>query len=295
MNDSATIYARVSTAQQEDGTSLDTQVAACLALAEERGWQVEQPHVFREQSSGADQERLLLTQVRRLVRLGVVKAVIVHSPDRLSRDPLHLMVMTEEFTEAGVKLLFVQGPSGTTAEDKLVRYILGYVGEKEREFITERTMRGKKSTAQNGRMPVGTEKGLYGYQYDPTTKQRTILHTEAAAVKNAFAWASQGISFYQIALRLNDQDIPTKSGSAWHPLTVKRMLTNTSYMGLDYYGKTRTRRTRGGGRTVEVLPEEEWVRIEGFTPPIIEEAVFTLARIHRRTRMDGVRTAEGGG
>ena len=197
MTDSAAIYARVSTAQQEDGTSLDTQIAACLALAEEGGWQVEQPHVFREQSSGADQERLLLTQVRRLARLGVVKAVIVHSPDRLSRDPLHLMVMTEEFTEAWVKLLFVQGPSGTTAEDKLVRYILGYVGEKEREFITERTMRGKKSTAQNGRMPVGTGKGLYGYQYDPTTKQRTILHTEAAAVKKAFAWASQGISLYQ--------------------------------------------------------------------------------------------------
>ena len=278
MTDSAAIYARVSTAQQEDGTSLDTQIAACLALAEERGLQVEQPHIFREQASGADQERLLLAQVRRLARLGVVKAVIVHSPDRLSRDPLHLMVMTEELIEAGVKLLFVQGPSGATAEDKLVRYILGYVGEKEREFITERTMRGKISTAQNGRMPVGAGKGLYGYQYDPVAKRRTILETEAEVAKNVFAWASHGVSLYQIALRLNDRDIPTKGGSAWHPLTVKRMLTNTSYMGLDYYGKTRTRRARGGGRTVKVLPEEEWMRIEGFTPPIIEEAVFTLVQ-----------------
>ena len=278
MTDSAAIYARVSTAQQEDGTSLDTQVAACLALAEERGWQVEQPHIFREQASGADQERHLLTQVRRLAGLGTIKAIIVHSPDRLSRDPLHLMVMTEELAEAGAKLLFVQGPSGTTAEDKLVRYILGYVGEKEREFITERTMRGKVSTAQNGRMPVGTGKGLYGYQYDPATKQRTILATEAEVVKKVFVWANEGISLYQIAIRLNEQDIPTKSGSAWHPLTLKRMLTNTSYMGLDYYGKTRVRKTRGRRRTVKVLPEEEWIRVEGFTPPIIDESIFALVQ-----------------
>ena len=278
MTDSAAIYARVSTAQQEDGTSLDTQIAACLALAGERGWQVDQPHIFREQASGADQERPLLTQLRRLVRLGTLNTIIVHSPDRLSRNPLHLMVMTEEFTEAGVKLLFVQGPSGATAEDKLVRYILGYVGEKEREFITERTMRGKISTAQNGRMPVGTGKGLYGYQYDPVAKRRTILETEAEVVKNVFAWASHGVSLYQIALRLNGKDIPTKSGSAWHPLTVKRMLTNSSYMGLDYYGKTRARKKPGGGRTIKVLPEEEWIRIEGFTPPIIEEYVFTLVQ-----------------
>ena len=106
----------------------------------------------------------------------------------------------------------------------------------------------------------------------------TVRHPLAEVVKNIFAWARQGVSLYQIALRLNDRDIPTKSGSAWHPLTVKRMLTNTSYIGLDYYGKTRTRRTRGGGRTVKALPKEEWMRIEGFTPPIIEEAVFTLVQ-----------------
>ncbi len=290
MDENAAIYARVSTAQQEEGTSLETQVAGCLAVAKERGWHVEQPHVFREQASGADEARPHLTQVRRLARLGTVKAVIVHSPDRLSRDPVHLMVMTEEFADAGATLLFVQGPSGTTAEDKLVRYILGYVGAKEREFITERTMRGKVSTAQNGRMPVGAGKGLYGYQYAPMTKRRTVLDAEAEVVKKVFAWASEGVSLYQIAIRLNDTGIPTKNGHAWHPLTLKRMLTNMSYIGLDYYGKTRARKTRGGRRTVDAVPEEGWIRVEGFTPPIIDESVF--ARVQERLKQPSNRRTQ---
>ena len=155
---------------------------------------------------------------------------------------------------------------------------MGYVGEKERQFIAERTMRGKVSTAMNGRMPVGAGSGLYGYEYDPRAKRRIVLDTEAAVVKNIFSWASQGVSLYQIATRLNSQDIQTKNGSQWHPLTVKRMLTNSAYTGVDYYGKTSSRKKPGGGRTLKTLPKEDWIRIEGFTPPIVDESVFALVQ-----------------
>ena len=277
-NNNAAIYARVSTAQQEDGTSLETQVDACLLRAAADGRKVELQHILREQASGADSDRRLLTQLRQLVRQGDVGTVLIYSPDRLSRNPLDLMVISEEFSEAGARLIFVQGPSGTSPEDKLVRYILGYVGEKEREFITERTMRGKVSTAKSGRMPVGTGKGLYGYNYDPVAKKRTVIETEAAVVKKIFQRASAGVSLYQIALGLNADGIPTKTGSRWHPLTVKRMVTNQAYIGVDYYGKTRSRKKRGGGRVTERLAQEQWVRVEDFTPPIIEETTFGLVQ-----------------
>lgn len=44
----------------------------------------------------------------------------VHSADRLSRDQLHLMIVSEEFSLAGAELIFAEGLSGNTAEDKLV-------------------------------------------------------------------------------------------------------------------------------------------------------------------------------
>ena len=277
-NNSAAIYARVSTAQQEDGTSLETQVDSCLGRAETDGLTVEVKHILREQATGADSDRRLLSELRQLVLQGGLDAVIVHSPDRLSRNPLDLMVISEEFSEAGAQLIFVQGPSAASPEDKLVRYILGYVGEKERELIAERTMRGKVSTAKNGRMPVGAGKGLYGYAYDPVAKKRTILPPEAAVVRKIFQQASAGVSLYQIAIGLNADEITTKTGSRWHPLTIKRMVTNQAYIGVDYYGKTRSHKKRGGKKVTEHLAQDQWVRVEDFTPPIIDESTFGLVQ-----------------
>ena len=172
--------------------------------------------------------------------------------------------MTEEFSSVGVQLIFVQGPSGDAPEDKLVRYILGYVGEKERAQIRERTNRGKVATARQRRMPIGTGKGLYGYTYQKETKRRTVSEFESEVVRRIFGWALEGASLYKIATRLNANDIPTKGGNKWHPLTVKRILTNEAYIGVDYYGRTKTQKLRGGGRVLDLVPREQWIKIEDF-------------------------------
>ena len=52
---------------------------------------------------------------------------------------------------------------------------------------------------------------------------------------------SEGVSTYQIALRLNDLDIPTKGGCKWHPLGVRRILQNRVYTGRSSTEKTGTR------------------------------------------------------
>ena len=108
------IYARVSTTQQRDGTSLGTQVAACQQIAERDGQSVMPDLVFKEQASGADTDRRMLTELRQLIREGKVTRIYVYSPDRLCRSPFDLMTLTEEFSAAGTQLTFVQGPSGNT-------------------------------------------------------------------------------------------------------------------------------------------------------------------------------------
>ena len=214
----AAIYARVSTpGQQEDGTSLETQVAGCKRLAEQRGFHVPSEYIFQEQASGADRARPILSRIQNMARKRELNALLVYSPDRLSRDPLHLMVVSEDLAALGVQVLFVEGPSGDTPEDKLVRYILGYVGEKERALIAERTTRGKRAVAAKGKMPTGTGRGLYGYNYDPASKERAILEAEATVVQKVFSLVAGGMSAYQVAQQLNQQGIPTKSGSNGTP------------------------------------------------------------------------------
>ncbi len=263
------IYARVSTAAQGTGTSLATQEQESRALVKEMGILDEEIIVWHERYSGAYLQRPMLTNVRESVRAGKLKMLIVHSPDRLSRDPDHMIVIAHELQEHGVRLIFVHGPSEESPDYKLLRYFFGYMGQRERAQIHEKTMRGKRAVARSGRMPNGTGLGLYGYDYDPHLRTRVINEAEAAQVRRIFRWASQGLSHYQIATRLNREGIPSKSGRRWHTMTVKRLLHNAAYTGVQYFGQNRRLRGPDGKRRLLAQPEDQWIEITNFTPAII--------------------------
>ena len=144
----------------------------------------------------------------------------------------------------------------------------------ERGRIKERTMRGKRTRARQGFMVQGTGSGIYGYRYVPETKKRVVYEPEAHAVRGMFEDCASNKSCYSIATRLNDEGIPSMKGGLWHPLTVKRILTNPAFKGTTYSG--RTRRIALGGkrqRTVE-RDEKDWIEIPDATPAIVTEALF---------------------
>jgi DNA invertase Pin-like site-specific DNA recombinase len=50
----AAIYVRVSTGAQEEGSSLQSQEAACRSFAAERGYDVDEAHVYAEVHTGVE-------------------------------------------------------------------------------------------------------------------------------------------------------------------------------------------------------------------------------------------------
>src|SRR5688572_7295320 len=98
----AAIYVRVSTsAQEEDGTSLDTQEQRCRAYALAYGYAIDEQHVYRETFSGIELwQRPKLTTLRDVVRRRDVDVVIAYAIDRLSRDPVHMGVIISEAEHA---------------------------------------------------------------------------------------------------------------------------------------------------------------------------------------------------
>ena len=268
-------YLRVSTMRQkEEGTSLDTQAAKCRRLKEADGYQGVPVDELREQASGADPDRPEFLKLRRMVADGVVAAVYANSPDRLTRDPVELIEFARLCEESGVKLRFVEGPSGTSNQDRLMQYLYGFVGQEERRLIVERTTRGKRAIAQSGRMPVGTGGGLFGYDYDKNTKRRTINEKEASIVRLMFYLSAFGLGILQICRKLNQAGITTRGGYWWSLRQAWKILTHTAYIGLDYYGRSRCRTVRGGKVIQTPQAPEEWTTIRGYSPPIMEEALF---------------------
>ncbi len=265
----AAIYCRVSTDDQErEGTSLKTQMKACLDYCHEKGYEISQR--FSEAYSGLTLDRPKLRELQGLIRAGNIDVIVIYCLDRISRDPTHGVILTQEFEKLGIALESVTEDISNSELGKLISYIRGFASKLEAEKIRERTMRGKMAHIENGRLPQGTGIGVYGYKWDKSAGRRTIIDHEAETVRKIFNMAIIGTSINRIAITLNESDNKTKSGSLWHRQTVKRVLNNRNYIGKTYFGQTK----RISKTKVEAQPEESWILLPDITPPIITDEIF---------------------
>ena len=122
---------------------------------------------------------------------------------------------------------------------KLITYIKGFAAKLEAEKIKERSIRGRKATAREGRIPGGFHI-TYGYNYVRVIKgergtRRVINETEANWVRDMYFWlVNEGLSTNQILFRLRAHNAPTKSGKIWNRRSVQSILTNPAYAGKTY-------------------------------------------------------------
>lgn len=273
----AAIYARVSTEDQErEGTSLGSQMEACLNKARGLGYETPQELTFTETFSGLTLDRPCLAELRRKARNRDIEAVIVHTPDRLSRVGEDILSLAKELRMDGVKLLFVKEQWEDTLNGKLVGFMLGWASEFEAAQIRERTIRGKLAKAKQGKQPGG--RAAYGYKL--RDGEHEINEKEAEVVRMVFDWlARDGMTLRAIQLRLNRLGIPTKEGKSWwQRATLFRIVRDPIYIGKWYYNKrmeapAKTKK----GATVQVLKaREQWIPVE--VPATIPEQTFEAAQ-----------------
>jgi site-specific DNA recombinase len=282
----AAIYARVSSPEQEEGVSLETQVEACITAARAQGYEVSHDLILKEVHSGADLwGRPMLSQIREWSRRGKIDAVFCYSIDRLTRDPTHLIILVEEFERFGVALELIQEPVDASPEGMLIQYVRGYAAKVEREKIKERTLRGKRAKLQGGKL-IGA-KPLYGYRLEEG--RRVIVPEEARIVKMIFGWAVEGVPIREIARRLTIHGVPSPTGNVrWSKSTISRILRNEAYVGRTYAW-----RWKREGKTVRERPREEWIELPlGTTPPIVDSSVWEEAqvRLQRNKELSARRT-----
>ena len=155
----AAIYCRVSTDDQEkEGTSLQTQLEACLKYCQSKGYEV--VYHFSEAYSGLTLDRPKLNELRELIRNDQVEVVVIYCLDRLSRDPTHGVILIQEMEKHNVTLEAVTEDIDNSELGKLISYIRGFSSKLEAEKIRERTMRGKQEYVKMGKLPIGTGKGF---------------------------------------------------------------------------------------------------------------------------------------
>ena len=309
----AAIYARVSSDQQKEDKTIASQTAALVAFASSHGYGVPDDWIFEDEGfSGATLVRPGLERVRDLVAEGQVQAVLVLSPDRLSRKYAYQVLLTEEWLRQGVETIFVNAPQSHSPEDQLLLQFQGMIAEYERAQILERSRRGKRHRAKQGEASV-LSAAPYGYRYVRKTDDRAayfeVIEAQAEVVRQVYdLYTVQALSIGAITRRLNELGVPTrKEQSCWERSTVWAMLRNPAYRGTACFGKTqesarqrrssravrmRVRPPRRGARTQRETPRDQWIQIP--VPALVDERTFDLAqeRLQDNKRLAPRRTIE---
>src|SRR5215471_11402987 len=141
----AAIYARVSSEQQADEHTIDSQVAALRTRVTEDALQLSAEREFLDEGySGATLVRPALERLRDLAAAGGIDRLYVHSPDRLARRYAYQALLLDEFHSAGVEVVFLNRALGQSPEDELLLQVQGMVAEYERAKILELSRRGKR-------------------------------------------------------------------------------------------------------------------------------------------------------
>jgi len=290
----AALYARVSSQQQREDHTIDSQVVALQQYATEHGYVVPEEWIFLDEGySGALLLRPGLERLRDLVAQGQPEALLIYSPDRLARKYAYQVLLVEEMGRCGIDVVFLKSPRGDSPEDELLLQFQGMIAEYERAQIAERSRRGKIHRARAG--DVGVLSGApYGYRYvrksATTAPYYEIIESEAQVVRDIFrVYTREGYTIQGVAQLLTEQGVPTRTGkSRWDRSTIWGILRNPAYKGRAAFGKTRvadrptklTRpaRKRGGPSprpAREERPREEWITVP--VPAIIDEITFALA------------------
>jgi site-specific DNA recombinase len=309
----AAIYARVSSDQQKEDKTIASQTAALVAFASSQGYSVPAEWIFEDEGfSGATLVRPGLERVRDLVAEGQVHAVLVLSPDRLSRKYAYQVLLTEEWLRHGVQTIFIKAPQSQTPEDQLLLQFQGMIAEYERAQILERSRRGKRHRAKQGEVSV-LSGAPYGYRYVRKTEERAayyeVIEAQAEVVRQVFdLYTAQALSIGAITRRLNELAVPTRKEQAcWERTTIWAMLRNPAYRGTACFGKTqeatrqdrdnravrlRVHPPRRAPRPLQEAPKDQWIQIP--VPALVDERTFDLAqeRLQDNKRFSPRRTVE---
>jgi len=301
------IYSRVSSEQQAEAATIDSQVAALQErIANDGLTLVTEMRFLDEGYSGATLIRPALERLRDVAATGAIDCLYVHSPDRLARKYAYQVLLLDEFQRCGVEVIFLNHPLGQTPEEDLLLQVQGMVAEYERAKILERSRRGKLHAARHGSVNV-LSGAPYGYRYvscrdgDGEARYEIVLE-EARVIRQIFEWVGRdGLSIGEVCRRLKEQGIPSPKGkSYWDRTTVWGHLKNSAYRGVAIYGKTRIgpkrpclRAQKGRSEqprrphSVYDVPEDQGTRI--VVPAIVSEDLFAavaerLAENRKRNR-----------
>ena len=242
-------YCRVSTAQEDQETSYEAQVAYFTKLITENpSWQL--AGIYADDGiSGTDMKKrdnFNAMMERCLQKDGNIDLILTKSISRFARNTVDCLSCIRKLKERNIAIYFEKEHINTLeSTGELLITILSSQAQEESRNISENVKWGLKRKYEKGEMlvrrMVGYQKGIDG--------QLHIIPEEAEVVRLIYGKYLEGESLNSIAQLLKEKGIKTIRGNTeWNVNSIRTILINEKYIGdamaqktftTDYLTKTR--------------------------------------------------------
>ena len=257
----AVIYLRVSTEEQVDNFSLDTQEDICRKNASKRGYEIIE--IFREEGRSAKTilgrpTLINLIEYCRKKR-NQIHAVFVYRLDRVSRQTGDYLAIRKKLAENGVTIISATEPTGDSPTEKLVETILAGFAQLDNDIRSERSRNGMRARFLSGLLVSGQVPLGYSVHGGYAVKNPKTWDI----VKRAWDLMATGTkSLSEIAKIMNDWGLTTiyaKKERLIRPQVANKLFRNKFYMGT-LSSKTYPQQMKG--QHVPMITEEQYYKVQ---------------------------------
>lgn len=225
-------YCRVSTAQEDQETSYEAQVAYFTKLITENpSWQL--AGIYADDGiSGTDMKKrdnFNAMMERCLQKNGDIDLILTKSISRFARNTVDCLSCIRKLKERNIAIYFEKEHINTLeSTGELLITILSSQAQEESRNISENVKWGLKRKYEKGEMLV---RRMFGYGKG-TDGQLYIIPEEAEVVRLIYGKYLEGESLNGIARLLKEKGIKTIRGNTqWNVNSIRTILINEKYIG----------------------------------------------------------------
>ena len=244
MKSAVAVYARVSTDDQVEKQTIQTQITSCRVWAKRQSCEIVEEFCDDGVSGAVPfSERPAGSRLLQALESGRVARVVIYCIDRLSRDMESGVPAFNTLRRKSQGVDFVLQSFDDTPEGRFQFNIFMAVADYERGVIARRTVQGRLRRVRDGKYMASIPP--YGYTYNQETGLLEPDPEQAEIIRRMFRWAREGTGLTTIANRLQAEGVllPVRSAkkatkpkkTEWHTTTIWKMLTAARYIGQATY------------------------------------------------------------
>ena len=206
-------------------------------------------------------------------RAGKIDRIVTKSLSRFARNTKECLTTLREMKKLGVTLHFKkEGIDTANVSDEIMITIMEGLAQEEAASISRNVRWSLKRRMANG--TLGIARVPYGYK--KVDGALLIEEKQAEVIKRIFSLYLSGTGAKAIAVLLNDDNIPSPTGTKWNNVTVLKILRQEKYIGDIRWQKTYS--IFMGEKWKINHGEQESYYIRNCLPPIISREDFIVAQ-----------------